>query len=166
MLRVLPIFPMFGRGQTRLQPAYVEDVAEAIARALRSPNAALAYELAGPRIYPYEDLLRTIAAGAGKTPLFLPLPSASFRFLPLPSASFRFLPLPFALWRTVGCAGKVLPNPPITTSQIELMEIDNIASPATPGFDALGIAPQAIEGILPQILKEAIGDSSSPDRRR
>jgi uncharacterized protein YbjT (DUF2867 family) len=146
MLRVLPIFPMFGRGQTRLQPAYVEDVAEAIARALRSPNAALAYELAGPRIYPYEDLLRTIAAGAGKTPLFLPLP--------------------FALWRTVGCAGKVLPNPPITTSQIELMEIDNIASPATPGFDALGIAPQAIEGILPQILKEAIGDSSSPDRRR
>jgi uncharacterized protein YbjT (DUF2867 family) len=61
MLRVLPIFPMFGRGQTRLQPAYVEDVAEAIARALRSPNAALAYELAGPRIYPYEDLLRTIA---------------------------------------------------------------------------------------------------------
>jgi hypothetical protein len=46
------------------------------------------------------------------------------------------------------------------------MEIDNIASPATPGFDALGIAPQAIEGILPQILKEAIGDSSSPDRCR
>jgi uncharacterized protein YbjT (DUF2867 family) len=131
MLRVTPVFPMFGRGQTRLQPAYVEDVAEAIARALRSPNAASAYELAGPRIYTYEDLLRTIAAGADKTPLLLPTP--------------------FAVWRTVGYAAKILPNPPITPSQVELMQIDNVASPATPGFDALGISPQAIEEILPQI---------------
>jgi uncharacterized protein YbjT (DUF2867 family) len=148
MLRVLPIFPMFGRGQTRLQPAYVEDVAEAIARALRSPNAASAYELAGPRVYTYEDLLRTIAAGAGKTPLLLPFP--------------------FALWRTAGYAAKILPNPPITPSQVELMQVDNVASPATPGFDALGISPQAIEEILPQISKEAIGDGSiqPADRRR
>ena len=135
MLRVLPIFPTFGRGQTRLQPAYVEDVAEAIARALRSPHAASAYELAGPRIYTYEELLRTIAAGAGKTPLLLPFP--------------------FTLWRAVGYAAKILPNPPITLSQVELMQIDNIASPSAPGFDALGIAPQAIEEILPQISQEA-----------
>jgi NADH dehydrogenase len=139
MLRVLPVFPMFGRGQTRLQPAYVEDVAEAIARALRSPNPASAYELAGPRIYTYEDLLRTVAAGVGKSPLLLPLP--------------------FVLWRTVGHAARILPNPPITPSQVELMQIDNIASPAAPGFDALGILPQAIEEILPQISK-AIGDRS------
>ena len=135
ILRVLPIFPMFGRGQTRLQPAYVEDVAEAIARALRSPSAAPAYELAGPRIYTYEDLLRTIAAGAGKNPLLLPFP--------------------FALWRTVGHAARILPNPPITPSQVELMQVDNIASPAAPGFDALGILPRAIEEVLPQIAKEA-----------
>ena len=92
MLRVLPIFPMFGRGQTRLQPAYVDDVAKAIARALRSPNAASAYELAGPRIYTYEELLATIAAGVGKRPLLLPFP--------------------FALWRAVGYASKILPNAP------------------------------------------------------
>ena len=92
MLRVLPIFPMFGRGQTRLQPAYVDDVAKAIARALRSPDAASAYELAGPRIYTYEELLGTIAAGVGKRPLLLPFP--------------------FALWRAVGYASKILPNAP------------------------------------------------------
>jgi uncharacterized protein YbjT (DUF2867 family) len=137
MLRVLPIFPMFGRGHTRLQPAYVEDVAEAIAQALCSPNAAPAYELAGPRIYTYEELLRTIAAGAGRTPLLLPIP--------------------FALWRAVGYAAKILPDPPITPSQIELMEVDNIASAGAPGFDALGISPQAIEEILPQISEAAIG---------
>jgi uncharacterized protein YbjT (DUF2867 family) len=136
MLRVLPIFPTFGRGRTRLQPAYVEDVAEAIARALRSPNAASAYELAGPRIYTYEELLRTIAAGAGKTPLLVPFP--------------------FALWRAGGYAAKILPNPPITPSQVELMQIDNVASPAMPGFDALGISPRAVEEILPQISEHAI----------
>ena len=135
MLRALPIFPLFGRGQTRLQPAYVDDVAEAIARALRSPNAASAYELAGPRIYTYEELLRTIAASVGKEPLLLPFP--------------------FALWRAVGYVAKILPNAPITTSQIELMQIDNIASPGAPGFDALGLSPQAIEEILPQISKQA-----------
>jgi uncharacterized protein YbjT (DUF2867 family) len=148
MLRVLPIFPMFGRGQTRLQPAYVEDVAEAIARALQSPNAASAYDLAGPRIYTYEQLLRTIAAHVGKSPLLLPLP--------------------FALWRAIGYAAGILPSPPITPSQVELMQIDNVASPAASGFDALGISPRALEEILPQISKQAIGDGSDrrvPDRR-
>ena len=135
MLRALPIFPMFGRGQTRLQPAYVEDVAEAITRALRSPNAVSTYELGGPRIYSYEELLRTIAADADKMPLLLPVP--------------------FAVWRAVGYAAKIHPNPPITPSQVELMQIDNVASPLTPGFDALGISPQAIEEILPQISKGA-----------
>ncbi len=94
MLQVFPIFPKFGRGQTKLQPAYVEDVAEAIARALRSPNAASVYELAGPRIYTYEALLQTIAASAGKRPVLLPLP--------------------FALWRALGYVSEFLPNPPIT----------------------------------------------------
>jgi NADH dehydrogenase len=126
---------MFGRGQTRLQPAYADDVAEAIARALKTPNAASTYELAGPRIYTYQELLRTIAASVGKKPLHLPFP--------------------FALWRGVGYASKILPNPPITTSQIELMQIDNIASPGAPGFDALGLSPRALEEILPQISKQA-----------
>ena len=136
MLRVLPLFPMFGRGQTRLQPVYVDDVAEAIARALRVPDAALAYDLAGPRIYTYEELLRTMAAHVGKTPLLLPLP--------------------FALWRAIGHASKILPNPPITPSQVELMQIDNVASPAASGFDALGLSPRALEEILPQISRPAV----------
>ena len=144
MLRVLPIFPMFGRGQTKLQPAYVDDVAEAIARALRSPNATSAYELAGPRIYTYEELLRTIAAGVGKKPLLLPFP--------------------FALWRGVGYVSKILPNPPITASQIELMQMDNIASPSAPGFDALGLSPRAIDEILPQISEQADRQMPIPAR--
>src|ERR1700704_6068285 len=59
LLRRLPIYPMFGRGRTRLQPAYVEDVAEAIARALqRTQTHAITFECGGPRVYSYEELLR------------------------------------------------------------------------------------------------------------
>src|SRR6266566_5398290 len=54
LLRRLPIYPMFGRGRTRLQPAYVEDVAEAIARALqRTQTHDITFECGGPRVYSY-----------------------------------------------------------------------------------------------------------------
>jgi uncharacterized protein YbjT (DUF2867 family) len=58
MLRHMPVFPMFGSGETRLQPAYVEDVSEAIVRLLRAPTVRQLYELAGPRVYTYQELLR------------------------------------------------------------------------------------------------------------
>jgi uncharacterized protein YbjT (DUF2867 family) len=66
MLRQMPAFPMFGAGKTRLQPAYVEDVAEAITRTLRLPLAHQLYELAGPNIYRYDELLSTLAAAVGR----------------------------------------------------------------------------------------------------
>jgi uncharacterized protein YbjT (DUF2867 family) len=71
LLSRLPVYPMFGRGTTRLQPAYVEDVAEAIARSLQRTKTkvqrtktnmhATTVECGGPRVYSYEELLRTIA---------------------------------------------------------------------------------------------------------
>src|SRR5215831_15917546 len=74
MLQHLPVFPMFGSGETRLQPAYVEDVAEAIVRVLRAPAVRQLYELAGPRVYTYQELLRTIAASTGTRPLLVRFP--------------------------------------------------------------------------------------------
>src|SRR5215831_12653973 len=74
MLRHILVFPMFGSGETRLQPACVEDVAEAIVRVLRTPAARQLYELAGPRVYTYQELLRTIAASAGTRPFLVPFP--------------------------------------------------------------------------------------------
>src|SRR5271157_2116619 len=61
LLHRLPVFPMFGRGETRLQPADVEDVAEAVATVMqRTETAGLTFECGGPRAYSYEELLRTI----------------------------------------------------------------------------------------------------------
>ena len=59
LLRSLPAYPIFGDGRTRLQPAYVDDVAAAVAQILRQSRKPYpVYELAGPRVYPYEELLR------------------------------------------------------------------------------------------------------------
>ncbi len=141
MLRHMPVFPMFGSGETRLQPAYVEDVAEAIVRVLRAPAVPQLYELAGPRVYTYQELLRTIAASAGTRPFLVPFP--------------------FSLWHVIGFVSETLPNPPITRNQVELMGQDNIPEPDAPGFEALQIWPQAIENILPQMLQTARGNAEA-----
>ena len=67
LLRRLPLQPLFGRGQTRLQPVHVEDVAEAIARLLEHPSETVStcYEFGGPRVYTYRELLEAIAREIG-----------------------------------------------------------------------------------------------------
>ena len=133
LLERLPIYPMFGRGLTRLQPAYVEDVAEAITRALqRTEKHPITFECGGPRVYSYEELLKAPAHEAGLKP--------------------KLIPIPFAAWHVLTWFAEMLPNPPITRNQVELMQIDNVASPEMPGFGELGISPLSIEDILPEIL--------------
>jgi NADH dehydrogenase len=128
MLRRLPVFPMFGSGATKLQPVYVEDVAEAVVRILRTPAASQLYELAGPRVYTYQELLRTLAASAGTRPFLVPFP--------------------FSLWHAIGYVAEALPSSPLTRNQVELMGQDNISEPDAPGFEALQISPQPIEIML------------------
>ena len=133
LLRRLPIYPLFGRGLTRLQPAYVEDVAGGIVSALRGAQArAITFECGGPRIYSYEEFLRLIAREAG---LERPLVS-----------------IPFAAWHALAWIAEVLPTPPITRNQVELMEVDTVYSAAMPGFEELAISPSAVEDILKQML--------------
>jgi uncharacterized protein YbjT (DUF2867 family) len=132
LLRRLPVFAMFGRGQTRVQPAHVEDVAEAIARTLKTPLPRPTYEFGGPRIYTYEMLLRTIAGHV--------------------SSRAMLVPMPFAMWQALAVAAELLPHPPVTRNQIELMQVDTVAAPGIPGFDVLGIDPQSIEQALPTVL--------------
>ena len=77
LLRQLPIYPMFGRGRTRLQPAYVEDVAEAIGRTMqRTETPSTIFEFGGPRVCSYEEFLRAVAHQAGLAPLLVPIPIA------------------------------------------------------------------------------------------
>ena len=62
LARVMPVLPLFGSGETKLQPVYVSDVAEAVARALATPAAeGKVYELGGPRVYTYKARTQTPA---------------------------------------------------------------------------------------------------------
>ena len=128
LLRRFPVFPMFGRGATRVQPAHVDDVAQGIAAALAAAERHPIYELAGPRVYTFENLLRTICAHLG--------------------VERMLVPVPFELWRPAAFAAEMLPHPPLTRNQVELMEVDNVAASDRSGFAALGIEPQSIESAL------------------
>ena len=133
LLERLPIYPMFGRGLTRLQPAYVENVAEAITRALqRTEKHPITFECGGPRVYSYEELLKAVAREASLRP--------------------KLIPIPFAAWHVLAWFAEMFPSPPITRNQVELMQIDNVPSPEMLGFGELGISPLSIEEILPEIL--------------
>jgi uncharacterized protein YbjT (DUF2867 family) len=76
LVRTLPVYPLFGRGDTRLQPAFVEDVGEAVARVLERGDVGGddAYELGGPRVVTYRELLQTIAERLNMRPVLLPCP--------------------------------------------------------------------------------------------
>jgi uncharacterized protein YbjT (DUF2867 family) len=99
LLRSLPAYPMFGDGRTRLQPVYADDVAAAITEVVRqSKKPYPIYELAGPRVYSYEELLRTIARSAGLRPVLMRMP--------------------FAFWGAVAGLAETLPQPPLTRNQV------------------------------------------------
>jgi uncharacterized protein YbjT (DUF2867 family) len=134
--RRLPVCPMFGRGQTRLQPADVEDVGEAAARLMQRTLAeAMIVECGGPRVYTYEELLRTITRAA--------------------NVKRMLVPVPFAVWHALAWGAEMLPGAPVTRNQVELMEIDTVASVGVPGFADLGISPRAMEEVLQSILRPA-----------
>ena len=133
LLRSLPAYPIFGDGRTRLQPVHADDAAAAIAQILRqSQKPYPIYELAGPRVYSYEELLRTIARIAGLRPVLVRMP--------------------FALWDALAGLAEMMPQPPLTRNQVELMQIDTTASENLPGFRALGISPRSLEDELEAIL--------------
>jgi uncharacterized protein YbjT (DUF2867 family) len=141
LLRSLPAYPIFGDGRTRLQPAYADDVAAAIAQIAGSQKPCPVYELAGPRVYSYEELLRTIARTAGLRPVLVRMP--------------------FALWDALAGLAEMLPQPPLTRNQVELMQIDTTASENLPGFRALGISPRSLEDELDAILRQSKSRASS-----
>jgi NADH dehydrogenase len=127
--RLFPLLPLIG-GRTRLQPVYVEDVAEAIVRILVDRGTAgRTYELAGPRVYALRELVEiTLRLVGRRRPL---------------------VPVPFAVAKAQAWLFEFLPNPPLTTGQVDLLEADNVASGALPGLQELGIRPKAVEDLVP-----------------
>jgi uncharacterized protein YbjT (DUF2867 family) len=125
----LPVVPLFGRGATRLQPVYVDDVAQAVARLVDGAGGnRKVFELGGAGVYTYREIV-TLAL------------DASGRQRPL-------VPVPFPVWRLLALAMKILPNPPLTVDQVLLMQQDNVAGGNFGRFEDLGIEPQSLADYL------------------
>ena len=137
LARLLPVLPLIGGGRTRLQPVYVEDVAEAVARILADPGTVgRTYELAGPGVYTLRDLVRFTLRVVGKRRLFIPVPFAVAEIL---ARLFEFLP-----------------SPPLTTGQVDLLKADSVASGALPGLRELAILPKGVEELVPTYIGRSL----------
>ncbi|MCP1673685.1 NADH dehydrogenase [Natronocella acetinitrilica] len=129
----LPIVPLFGDGGTRLQPVHVEDVALAVAASLARPTApGDVFELGGAEMPTYREILRLILRHRGRRRLLLPVP--------------------FAIWRGIARASALLPKPPITVDQVNLMAGDNVVRDDARSFADLGITPRGLSPELPDCM--------------
>jgi NADH dehydrogenase len=133
MVRTLPVLPLFADGSVRLQPVHVDDVASAIvAAASRSDPPDALYELGGPEVLTYRQLLERVARRAGRRPLLVPVP--------------------YAVWFLLARAAAVLPNAPLTEDQVALMMDDNVADPGKPGLSSLIDAATPVDRVIDQLL--------------
>jgi uncharacterized protein YbjT (DUF2867 family) len=133
LVPLLPVLPLIGSGRSRLQPVYVDDVADAVTRVLAdSDTAGRTYELAGPKIYTLREFIRLALHLMG-------------RRRPL-------LPIPFAVAEIQARLFEFLPSPPLTTSQVDLLKADNVASGTLPGFRDLNIQPKTVEEVVPTYI--------------
>ncbi len=145
MARLSMALPLFGGGETRFQPVYVGDVADAVMASLEGEGTAgTTYELGGPRVYSFRQLMELILAEIGRKRILLPLPfvvaDAMGSVADALVGVLQYLPLPFEV------------APPLTGDQAKLLRYDNVVSGDAPGLADLGITPTACEIILPTYL--------------
>jgi NADH dehydrogenase len=137
MATLSPALPLIGGGATQFQPVFVGDLAAAVSQALEDPAAqGRTYEVGGPTVYTFRELMVLLLKEIGRSRLLVPLP--------------------FAAARLMGMAGDLMAAaglaPPITTDQVALLRADNVAQPGAPGLAELGVAASALEPIVPTYL--------------
>jgi NADH dehydrogenase len=137
LARFAPALPLIGGGATRFQPVYVGDVADAVVAAVEGqtkPGAT--YELGGPKVFTFKELMEYVLATVERKRLLVPLPFFAAKI----KATFL----------------QLMPKPLLTPDQVELLRSDNVVSAeATSGgltLTGLGIAPRAVETVVPTYL--------------
>ncbi len=132
MAAIAPAIPLVG-AETRFQPVHVDDVAEAIFRAVSRADAKGVYELGGPQVLTFRELMQIM--------------------LRVIHRRRAVLPIPFGIARPMAAVASLLPNAPITPDQVELLTRDSVVAPGARGLEELGIAPVAVEGVIATYLE-------------
>ncbi|MBV8971984.1 MAG: complex I NDUFA9 subunit family protein [Sphingomonadaceae bacterium] len=132
LAKQLPVVPVVAGG-TRFQPVYVVDVARAIVAALNDPATfgGKTFELGGPRVYAFRDIIAWILGEIRSTKRMTEVPDGAARLM--------------------GRAGDLLPFVPMTSGQFTMLQSDNVAQP--PGLAAFGIDPTPLEAVAPAYLE-------------
>ena len=131
--RLSPVVPLFGDGRTRLQPVFVEDVAKACLRALRDPSTAgRVYELGGPEVLAYGDLVRTVLEGMGWHRVVVPVP--------------------FCAWDILAGVMAWHPDPLLTRDQVKLLQSDNVVEDGALTLADLDVRPSRLKDVLPACI--------------
>ena len=136
MARFSPALPLIGGGDTKFQPVFVGDIAEAIATLAEQGSDGKIYELGGPEVMSFREVLEYV--------------------LQVTLRKRLLVPLPFPIASLMGQMTGWLPGAPITADQVELLKSDNIVSAAAKaeGRDlaGLGIQARSVESIVPSYL--------------
>ena len=138
MARISPVLPLPGGGHTRYQPIFVGDVAASVAACIIDPaTAGRTFELGGPRVYTFKELMAFTLATVQRRRVLAPLP----------------FPLADLIGR-VGAIQAALPfmSPVLTRDQVALLRTDNVCSGREPGLADLGVSATAMEAIVPTYL--------------
>ncbi len=129
-----PVVPVLGAGENRLQPVWIEDVADAFVRSLQKNLAyGKSYELCGPRVYRFNDLIDLIlrTKGISRPKIHLPL---------------------WAVKGPARLAERILSRPPVTRDQLIMLQEDNVCGENNAGKE-LGLSFKGPEEVLPTYLK-------------
>jgi NADH dehydrogenase len=137
LARTAPFLPLIGGGETKFAPVFAGDIAEAVVRLVdRGEATGKTYELGGPQILSFRQLLQFTLDTIGRKRLLLPLP--------------------WGLAKLQAALLGMLPNPPLTIDQVEMLRSDNIVNAEAQRegrtLEGLGIEPQSIEAIVPAYL--------------
>ena len=137
LARLSPALPLIGGGATKFQPVFVGDIAEAVARLVDAGEAdGRTYELGGPEVLSFKQLMQFTLETIGRKRLLVPLP--------------------WAIAKMQGMILGLLPKPLLTADQVELLRSDNVVSEDARrdrrDFEGLGITPRGIAGIVPAYL--------------
>lgn len=137
LARFLPFLPLIGGGHTRFQPIYVDDVAEAVLAAIESSHArGQTFELGGPTVYTFKELLQYILTVTQRRRLLIPIP--------------------FGLAKLQGFFLGLLPSPLLTMDQVELLKTDNVVGleedAGLKTIQDLGVEVETVETMVPTYL--------------
>jgi NADH dehydrogenase len=138
LARFLPALPLIGGGHSKFQPVFVGDVAAAAVRGIQDEaTCGKTYELGGPNVLTFKELMRIMLREIGRKRLLVPVPF----FLATVKAFFLQIP------------SIILPiDPLLTMDQVRMLRTDNIVGEGALTLRDLGIAAESVEAVIPSYL--------------